>query len=220
MKYKFFLLIISTALTGQLCLGQAILQDPVSARTFNSDKYTDVKGTPFLYDKWIKGNVKVKQGTYQGLELKLDLYENTLFFNRNDNSYAFEEDVMDFVLMPKPNDSSTYQYFTKGLSASSLKPQQYVQVLARGKLGFYRSDIKNMSDMNEINRGRVKTFTTSVRYFVEESGTLKMIKLTKDEILSFMKDKEAEVNSYINEHKLSFKKEADIAAIFSYYNTL
>jgi hypothetical protein len=200
---------------------QMVLQDPVSARTFNTEKYAGYEGSPFLFnDKWTAGNVTILQGTYKSLELKLDVYNDVLFFKRNDEPYEFQDEVVSFVLMPKIADSTTWMYFKRGLSGVGLKPQQYVQVLAEGPVSLYRSDIRSLSDVNQINRGIIKTFTPSVRYFVSRNGTLQLLKPTKKEILEVLNDKAAKVEAFINEQKVSFKKDADLGRVFKYYNTL
>lgn len=200
---------------------QMVLQDPVSARTFNTEKYAGYEGSPFLFnDKWTAGHVTVLQGTYKGLELKLDVYSDVLFFKRNDEPYEFQDEVVSFVLIPKAGDSTTWMYFKRGISGAGLKSGQYVQVLAEGPVSLYRSDIRSLSDVNQINRGVIKTFTPTVRYFVSRNGALQLIKPTKKGILEVLNDKAAQVEAFINEQKISFKKDADLGRVFKYYNTL
>ena len=57
------------------------LQDPVSSKNFNPEKYAGIRGTPFLQEKWVHGSVTTNLGVYNDLELKIDLYDNILFFN-------------------------------------------------------------------------------------------------------------------------------------------
>jgi hypothetical protein len=191
------------------------LYDPVTSRTFDSDKYSSMKGSPFLYEKWNAGTATSQRGVYNELELKLDSYANILYYNREDNLYEFLEDIRSFVIF-----NGDSMYFKKGLSAPSLKPNQYVQVLAEGKMSLYRSEIKQISEMSEINAGMVKTFTTSTRYYVTKDGQTQLIKLNKSDVLGFMKDKETEIKDYIEKNNIGTKKEADLAKIIKYYNSL
>ncbi len=205
------------------CTGYAqnmILHDPVSAKVFNSSKYSEVRGTPFLFDKWMKGSVTIPRGTYVDLQLKYDVYENTVYYNREDQTFEFQDPILSFILMPEPGDSSSYMYFTKGVTAPGLKETQFVQVLAEGKIVLYKSDIKLVSELNEINRGVVQSFNKSSRYFALKNNVMELIKLNKNEIMELLGDKEKEVNVFINNYKLSFKKEQDIIAIIDYYNSL
>ena len=209
------------AMTLYVCGQTMVLNDPVSARVFSSEKYSGYNGSPFLFnDKWTPGNVTVPKGIYKNLELKLDVYSNVLFFKRNEEPFEFQDQIVDFVLTPNIADSNSYMYFKRGLSGENLKPQQYVQVLAEGKTGLYKSDIKLLSDVNQINQGVVKTFTTASRYFILKDNQLQLIRPGKKEVLQVLNDKAEQVQTFINGHKTSFKNDADLAALFKYYNSL
>jgi hypothetical protein len=217
---KLFALFI-TVFCATLVFGQNIvLYDPVSARTYSSDKYSGIRGTPFLVDKWVAGNATSGRGTYVKLQLKLDAFENVLYFNKEDQPLEFAEVINSFVLMPYPADSTSYQYFKKGLTANGLKPDQYVQVLAEGNASLYKSEIKLVSDVNEVNQGVIKTFNHSTRYFLKKGSEMKLIKLNKKDILNALNDKEDKVEEYVKENKLSFSKEFDVIKMMKYYNSL
>lgn len=199
---------------------EMILHDPVSGKTFNSEKYSGIKGSPFLYENWISGSVTVAKGTYKKLELKFDAYSNKIYFNKNDELYEFEDDVISFVLMPKVSDSSTYQYFKSGFSGDGLRSSQFVEVLIEGKISLYKSAIKLVTDVNEINRGVIKTFGDATRYFIMNDNKLKAIKMTKNDVLELVSDKQEKIQAYIDQNKLSTKKSDDLLQILKYYNSL
>ncbi len=211
---KIFLITISL-LWYTILLSQNVLYDPVTNRTFKADKYSEIKGSAFLYDKWLPGSATSSHGIYKNLKLKLDAYESVLYFNKEDESYEFQEPVSSFVIANN-NDSLR---FIKGLTSNGLKPEQFVQVLASGKLNFYRSDIKTVSEMSEINAGMVKTFINSTRYYIIKDGKTEITRLNK-EIVEYMNDKKEQVKNYIDANNLSTKKEPDIANLIRYYNTL
>ena len=64
-----------------------ILHDPVSARTFNSEKYSGIKGSPFLCDNWMAGSITIEKSIYNKVELKFDAYSNKIYFNKNDEPF-------------------------------------------------------------------------------------------------------------------------------------
>lgn len=198
-----------------------VLQDPVSARMFSIEKYSGYDGSPFLFnDNWTPGSATVTKGTYKNLDLRLDVYNSVLFFKKNEEPYEFQDEVISFVLMPNAADSTTWMHFKKGFADGGLKPNQYVQVLSEGKVSLYKSELKLLSDVNQINQGVVKTFTTTARYFVLKSGAMQLIKPNKKEILDVLSDKSDKVQSFINDQKISFKKDTDLARLFRYYNSL
>ena len=196
------------------------LYDPVANRPFNAEKYSGIRGTPFLTDKWYKGNVVTTKGIYKNLELKLDVYDSKLYFNNNDESFEFQDPVLSFTLMPKPADSSTYMHFIKGVTGNSLSQNQFVQVLVKGNITLYKSDIKSLTEMSEINAGIVKTFITTSRYYLSKDNVLSLIKISKADIMPFLKNQEDKINAYLSQYKLSLRKEDELIEIIAYYNLL
>jgi hypothetical protein len=197
-----------------------VLHDPVSSRTFNSEKYSGFNGSPFLFDKWINGWINTTNGIYKDLSLKLDIYSNIIYFKKDDESYEIQDPVVTFTLMSKVGDSASYLKFRKGLSGSIIKPEQYVQILAEGPVSLYRSDIKLLTDVNEINNGVVKTFTGSSRYIVVKDGSMQLLKNPKKDILPFLQDKNEKVQEFISINKLSLNKDLDLKSLINYYNSL
>ena len=193
-----------------------VLEDPVSASVYGAEKYSGINGAPFLYDKWVAGSATVYRGTYKNIELKLDSYSNTLYFNKDEVANEFKENVTAFTLMPKASDSSTYEYYRKGIAGPGLKIEQYVRILFEGNLSFFKSEIKLVTDVNQINAGIIKTFNTSVRYYIMKYDLAQIIKLNKKEVLEVLKDKEDKIQSYITEKKLSLKKESEFIELIKY----
>jgi hypothetical protein len=196
------------------------LQDPVSSKNFNSEKYSGIRGTPFLVDKWYNGTVTTPKGVYQNLELKFNVYDNTLFFNKNDESFELQDDIVSFTLMPKPDDAGSYLIYKRGISGADLHDNQYVQVLLEGNTSLYKLDVKQLSEMSEINAGIVKNFTNNAKYYIGKNHDLQFIKINKTEILNALKDKQDKIQASINEKKFSFRKDADLIEVLKYYNSL
>lgn len=197
------------------------LQDPVSSKNFNPEKYAGIRGTPLLVDKWQHGSVITNKGYYADLELKIDLYDNQVFFNKDDESFELLDQIVAIRLFPKWPDTVQQQVFIKGMSQNNIKPEQYVQVLvAKGPVQLYRSDIKQVTEMSEINAGMVKTFANTSRYFVKKGDQFKLVKLNKEEIMPFLVEKEAEINDFMAKKKLNLKKEADFIQMIQAYNSL
>jgi hypothetical protein len=220
MKKWILLLVLLTAIQGvQAQLLQ--LQDPVSSKNFNPDKYAGIRGTPLLVDKWQHGSVITTKGYYADLELKLDLYDNQVFFNKNDESFELLDQIVAIRLFPKWPDTANQQVFIKGMTQNNIKPEQYVQVLvAQGTVQLYRSDIKQVTEMSEINAGMVKTFANTSRYFIKKGDQFKLVKLNKEEIMPFLAEKEAEINDFLAKKKLNLKKEMDFIQMLQAFNAL
>ena len=195
------------------------LQDPVSSKNFNPEKYAGIRGTPLYQDKWIHGSVVTAKGIYPDLELKIDLYDNIVFFNKEDASFELLDPIVSIKLFPKWPDTIQQLLFIRGVNQMGIKPEQYVQALVgAGNIQLYRSDIKQVTEMSEINVGMIKTFANTSRYYIRKGDQFKLVKLNKEEIMPFLIDKEAEVNTLIETKKLNLKKEVDIIQLIQVYN--
>lgn len=198
----------------------SILQDPVSSRIFNVEKYAEIRGTPFFMDKWIRGSVITTRGIYENLELKFNLYDNAVFFNKQDEAFELQDDIVSFTLMLKPDRPESYIHFQKGIVGPGIMGSQYVQVLEKGATSLYRLHLKHVSEMSEVNAGIVKTFTNGTKYYTEKNKLVTLLKTDRESVLALLADKAEQLNSFISANKISFKKEEDLIKVFKYYNSL
>lgn len=207
-----------------LCLtsvfSQVQIQDPLSGRLLSVSKYGGINGNPFLNDRWTNGDVTIKKGVYTNILLKYDAFSNILYFNRNDELFEFEDEVISFVLKPHPEDSSTFQYFVKGLECVDVKKNQFLQELYKGKSGFYKATYVFLSEMNKINEGIVKSFQKAEKYYFKSDGKMAQVMLNKKDLLALVENRQSDVESYATAEGLSFKKENDVIKILAYYNSL
>ncbi|HJV20266.1 MAG TPA: hypothetical protein VJ552_10350 [Sediminibacterium sp.] len=217
-----FLFLLSGMLFSMAAFSQniSILQDPLSSRIFNIEKYAEIRGTPFLADKWTRGSVTTTKGVYENLELKYNVYDNALFFNKNEEAFELQDEIVSFTLMHKPGIQESYSVYKKGVTGSGLSAQQFVQVLAEGGVDLYRLDLKHVSEMSEVNAGIVKTFTGGIKYYVKKDKAVTLIKADKESALLLLADKADQVKNYITSNRISFRKEEDLIKVFKYYNAL
>ena len=177
MKKIIFSIFLASLLFGFTAKGQEmLLKDPISNSFFKTSKYSGVKGSPFLYEKWYLGEVNTPKGVYKNLMLKLDMYENILYFQKDDQLLSFADHVNEFKLQTE----NGIKIFKRGFSGSNLKPESFVEILLEKKnYLLIKSVIVNISEVNEINSGIIKTFKHINRYYLKtpESSEIKHIKL-------------------------------------------
>lgn len=219
MRFLYFLA-IGILTVNQIDAQDNILRDPVTNRVFNPVKYSEINGSPFLFDKWIHGSATISKGYYDNLELKLDSYTSTLLFKKEDDTYEFQDNILSFVLKPIPTDSTSYLYFKKGVSGQNLTSSQYVQVLVDGKVSLYKSQAKSMAEVNQINKGIVQSFTKTDRYYIFKNNASYLVRLNKSEVLPLLNEKQEQIGAFIDKEKLSLKKEADLVKLIQYYNSI
>ena len=199
---------------------QVQIQDPLSGRLLSVSKYAGINGNPFLNDRWTNGDVTIKKGVYVNILLKYDAFSNVLYFNKNDELFEFEDEVISFVLKPNREDTSTYQFFVKGLESVDIKQNQFLQELYKGKFGFYKTTFVFLSEMNKINEGSVKNFQKTVKYYFKSNGKMTQVMLNKKDVLALFGEKQIDVESFAIAAGLSYKKESDVSKMIQYFDGL
>ena len=199
---------------------QVQIQDPLSGKLLSVSKYGGISGNPFLNDRWMNGDVTIRKGVYANILLKYDAYANVLYFNRNDELFEFEDEVISFVFKPNREDTSTYQFFVKGLDCVDVKRNQFLQELYQGKSGFYKAAFVFLSEMNKINEGTVKSFQKAVKYYMKSDGKMQQVILSKKDVLALFGEKKILVESYATAAGLSYKKESDVSKMIRYFDTI
>ena len=211
-------------LNSFLCLSsifsQVQIQDPLSGRLLSVSKYGGINGNPFLYDRWTNGDVIIKKGVYANILLKYDAFSNVLYFNRNEELFEFEDEVLSFVLKPVREDSSTYQFFVKGLEGVDVKSNQFLQELYKGKYGFYKATFVFLSEMNKINEGTVKSFQKAEKYYFKSDDKISQVILNKKDVLALFGKRQIDVESFATAAGLTYKKESDLLKMIQYFNTI
>jgi hypothetical protein len=89
-----------------------------------------------------------------------------------------------------------------------------------GRISLYKADSKLLTEVNEINKGVIKTFGNASRYFVLKENKLESIKIGKNDVFDLMKDKQEKVQAYIDQNKISTKKVEGLILVLKYYNSL
>jgi len=208
----FFLALNSSSLFSQ---NATMLQDPLSSKRFNSDKYAAMRGTPFLLDKWLIGSAETAKGKYEGIELKFNVYDNTLLINKGDEPYELNENIYSFSL----NNGKQILLFRKVKPSVDFGSDLFLQVLVEGNIKLFKMHVKKLAEMSEINAGIVQTFTNSAKYYFETDHVLQSLKTDKESIIKLQPANEEKINLFIKENKISFKKEDDLIRLFNFMNS-
>lgn len=86
--------------------GQVYLTDPFSGKQYLAKPYTEINGSPFLFEDWKIGQVTDKAGVlFSNVMLRFDIYSNQFFYNYNDIEYEFISDLNKVELFPVNGDT-------------------------------------------------------------------------------------------------------------------
>lgn len=182
-------------------------------------KYTDMVGNPYLYDFWVKGKVTLKNGkSYSNDSLKYDLIDDKLVFKNDDGTLMhFAEPVKSFDLLSK---DLTVLHFANGLPVSSgMNPESYFQIIYEGKISLLKRTGKFITESKQYNSASTtNSFNTTYSYYSLQNGVLTKISLNKKTIIALFELEEQQLNDYLKQEKIDFKKDADLNKLFTYFN--
>lgn len=194
---------------------QMVLNDPVSNSYFSSTKYAGIKGSPFLFEDLKKGEVTTEKGIYKNLELKFDIYENALYFKNKDQMLAFADKITGFEIISE----NVAHKFRNGFNSKLFKPETFVEVLVeQNDFLLVKSTVINITEINEINAGLIKTFKQTDRYLVKTPGSddFKMVKLNAKELESIFPEKAKAIQNYIKSEKINIRNENGFVRAFQF----
>ncbi|MDA9555003.1 hypothetical protein N9R54_02095 [Pelobium sp.] len=196
------------------------MQD-IQGRPLLEISYTDVTGTPFLFDAWIKGTVELENGLkYKDVPLKFSAYKDELFFkdSKSDNMLAFVVPVKTFVL-DIANDSKVYRNGFPDID--SFNGKSYYEVISDGTTKLLYKSYKTLLEIKPYNSATVeKRFSDNANYYVFKDGVMRKFKPSKKDVLALFSNKSTEIDTYLKSEKIDLKKNEDLKKLFEYCSSL
>ncbi len=187
-------------------------------RTMNRPTYSNIKGSPFLHENFIEGQIKLDNGrTYQG-PLRYDIYSDEIEFKTTDG---------DIYAVRNPE---TIQFATLGdVNFNYFEPWEFkdvkgfYQLLVIGNYSLYKKYHVNLKDP-EAARPYVEAkparfeIKDSKYYIMDADGFFTEIKNKKDLVLPGLNANKQE--SFIKSNKIGHKDEIDLIRFVEFLNEL
>ncbi|WP_199120947.1 hypothetical protein [Pedobacter sp. ASV28] len=178
----------------------------------------DVEGSPFLYDDWNKGIIKMdNNAVYKDVELKYNVLDDVLYFlGEKDATMKFLKPVKEFVILinGKP------KVFRNGFNDfGKFNKDSFYEVLADGNVLLLKKNTKRIGEKREYNSAvTVNYVIDKADYFLYLDGKMLEVKKSKDFLDSFPR-KKSEMEKFASQNKINFKNEADLIKLVDYYNS-
>ena len=97
----------------------------------------------------------------------------------------------------------------------------FYQVLSNGKVTLLKSINKAMEERNnELSGERSKEFVSRENWYIYQNGVMKRVKKDQAFFTDLFTDKAEAYAKYVNENKVSFKNEDQIAKMVNFLNAL
>jgi hypothetical protein len=213
--FTLFLLLFSGILKAQ---EYAVAPSGAELRESN---FTYVRGTPFLYEEWSRGTVKMADSAvYNDLVLKFNALTNQLLYKnlRSGGLMEFLKPVSVFVL----DKGGNRDLYRKGFPAvDKFNEDTFYQVISDGKVKLLYKQSKILTESRFYSSATSETNITDVSsYYILKDGRLKKIRPSKKEFIELFKDKENTIKAYLQAQDIDYKDKQSLANLVNYYNSL
>ena len=187
-------------------------------------RYTDVQGSPFFADSWIKGSVKMQNGkSYSAVELKYDqVADELLFKNAKGEMLNFVDPVQEFRLFTADQPDAAVLLFRNGYKpVIEASAKAFYQILSDGQTPFAKRLNKKMLERTPYGSATViRTFEEIPTYYVIKNGLPVKIRKDRKSLFAALGDYPDELEEFITAKNLNLKSDADFIMLMNFYNSL
>lgn len=144
---------------------------------------TKVKGTPYLNEKWQKGSIKTKKGSFEDLFLRLNIHKQQLEFQRSKSAFAFGKEVIPSFKLSNENGSFEFLYLRVDTLEKSAGKDGFYHLLAKNQngiqlLGFYSTKLRKAEKGPYSNNDAFDSFEKKATYYLLNKRVLQKFKLS------------------------------------------
>ena len=183
----------------------------------------EISGTNYLNKDWQLGSVTVQNGkTYKNMLVKLDLLNHKFVFKGDKGeTMGFVDPVAQVILDPTSLNTNPV-ILRNGFNGADVNPNDYLQVMTDGNVVLLKKMSIIIKEVKEYNSAVTeKSYVNKSSYYIaQKDKPLQSLALNKKGILNVLTAHGKEVEQYINDNKINFKKDEDIIKVINYYNSL
>jgi len=210
------------SLFGLVCLitsAQAQFMQDINGRVVNEITYTNVEGSPYLFEEWNTGIVKAvkNEKVFDGLKMRYDAYKDEVEYEKDGKMYRLGPEITAFTL---PTGDALYE-FRRGFPAVGGQTENsFYRVLSDGNTKLLKRYEMKMREEKPYNSATVtKRFDLDEQLYVLKNGTMYPVK-TNDRkgIMKLLSDEKNLMNYVIKEEQLNFRTEDDIVKLLEEYD--
>lgn len=213
---------ILMSLFSVVCLmasAQAQFVQDINGRVVSEVTYTDVEGSPYLFEDWHTGIVRAVKNdkVFDNLKMRYDAYKDEVEYENDGKLYRLGAEIMDFTL---PTGDALYE-FRRGFPAiGDQTANSFYRILSDGTTKVLKRYEMKMREEKAYNSATVtKRFTLDEQLYVLKDDTMYPVK-TNDRkgIMKLVDDEKNLMNYVIKEEQLNFRTEDDIVKLLEEYD--
>ncbi|HEU4575333.1 MAG TPA: hypothetical protein VFS36_10050 [Chitinophagaceae bacterium] len=182
-----------------------------------------VNGSPYFSENWMISTIVLTDGSvFNNIPVKIDLASKKLLFKDSLGRELIATSPASEVSFVNPSTAIQYRFMhssAPGFPGDAAAPGWYL-VLAAGKVSLYNKIEKEINETTPYGSATSEqNIITKNHYLLQKDSSLTTIKKLKD-IIALLPDQKSRLINYVHAQKLSDKREADLAKLVAYYNSL
>jgi hypothetical protein len=185
----------------------------------------ETKGSPLFLTKWKLGWIRLADGRFfSGMPLILDLQKQVVHYRRSDGNdiEADPGQVKELAILDTVAGVAVGYRFLCGFQPIDNQSQtSYYLLLDSGKLSILESMRKVLRQDKDDFAGETKReYNLYNDFYVVSNGKMVRIKRDSKFFVDLTKDKQPQMDDYLQKNRVSFKSIEDIRHFIQYYNGL
>lgn len=207
------------AFLGLIAVADAQFMYDINGRPIQETTYTDVEGSPYLFDAWYKGIVKVAktEKVYDDVKLRYDVYKDELEYDKEGQLMRLGSEILEFSI---PTGDALYE-FRRGFPAVDKQDEtSFYRVLYDGNTKLLKRYQKRLREEKAYNSATAtKHFDLGETTYILKGGQMYLTKKNdKKGILRLLADEKDLMNYVIKEEQLDFKTDDDTIKLLEEYD--
>jgi hypothetical protein len=191
---------------------------------YETKQFSDIDGSPFLYDDWYKGRiVSVDGAVLENALIKYEAYSEYLVYMLDNKTYDISSGLRSFTLYPGVDGMKDSLLFRCGYPpVDNNTGKTCYEVLADGRAALLKSHRKTtgVSSQNALVSNKREFILTEDLYIAVDRQAPVKAKKDRNALLDLMGDRKDEMSAWLDKNKVNLKRDEGIAAMVAHYNSL
>ncbi|MCU7550344.1 hypothetical protein OCK74_14575 [Chitinophagaceae bacterium LB-8] len=185
-------------------------------------KYENIKkGTPYFISDWLPATVILFDGRqFNNVMSKIDLLEHRFIYLNNGVEYTAESKIREVIFNDSLN-GKKYHFIHDSAFPNPVQKGDngWYLVLTSGNVSAFMYIIKKIEESREYNSAITnRNIENSEKYFISYKNLLIPVKRLKD-IPDILRDRQGELNAYLNKEGMNKVTGESLGKLISYYNS-
>jgi len=185
--------------------------------------YSEITGSPFLFNDFNKGTIKIISGEQSEANIRYDVYANEMQIKSNNDIFAIvHPEILKQIELE--NSIFVFSNYVKAPGDLNKHDGSYFILKADGKCQLLVKKNLRIQDSEPPKLYQeakpAKFISIKDTYYLKMNG-MPAIKIdNKKDLLSAMENQKQAIDKFLNSNKVSYKSEDDLLKIVLFYNSL